>query len=151
MRELNHCVRWVAVAALVACNSLTGADGVEFVEGTGGKDGAVGPTSSATTGSAAVGSTSSATTGSAGATTTAASTGGSSNSTASASSSTGAACVYPAGPYGVAQGKILPSNLKWEGYPAGGTVQGSLSIEVVLDCDGSKGITAILFDSSQFG
>lgn len=128
---------------LVACNSVTSADGIEFVDGAGGSGESV-----ATSGSSAL--TAATTTAASGQTSTA-SAGGSDASVAVASSSSGPACVYPEGPYGVSLGKVIPKNLKWQGYLAGGNDQGTLTTEELFDCDGTKGINAILFDTSQFG
>ncbi|MBM4358510.1 MAG: hypothetical protein FJ096_10425 [Deltaproteobacteria bacterium] len=148
MMNAQTMVRAGALLVLVACNAVTGAEGVEFVDGVGGNDSA-----------SATGSTVSSTSATSGPGQTAASTGaamassgaGSSSSSVVASSSTGASCVYPAGPYGVSLGKIIPKNLKWQGYLAGGQAQGTLTTEELFDCDGTKGINAILFDTSQFG
>ena len=60
-------------------------------------------------------------------------------------------CEYPAGPYGVAQGQIVPPNLTWQGFAPGSSTASTISIQDFFDCDGSRGIHAVLFDTSQFG
>ncbi|HHH27494.1 MAG TPA: hypothetical protein ENK57_03965 [Polyangiaceae bacterium] len=60
-------------------------------------------------------------------------------------------CEYPAGPYGVAQGQIVPPNLTWQGFAPGSSTPETISIQDFFDCDGSRGINAVLFDTSQFG
>jgi thiol-disulfide isomerase/thioredoxin len=56
-------------------------------------------------------------------------------------------CAYPEGPYGFGVGKVLPDGLTWSGLGAGGQPVTYHSSDF-LDCDGTKGINAILFDSS---
>jgi hypothetical protein len=56
-------------------------------------------------------------------------------------------CTYPAGPYGIAEGATVPPTFTWSGLGAGGTPQSYTSGDF-FDCDGSKGINAIVFDSS---
>jgi hypothetical protein len=65
----------------------------------------------------------------------------------SPASKTVTTCDYPAGPYGFSVGKTLPSDLVWSGLGAGGAPVTYHSSDF-LDCDGSKGINAIVFDSS---
>ena len=60
-------------------------------------------------------------------------------------------CQYPAGPYGVGQGQTVPPSLSWQGYAPGASSPSTLSIQEFFDCDGAKGIHAILFDTSQYG
>ena len=57
-------------------------------------------------------------------------------------------CQYPNGPTGVNVGNIVSGNLAWQGFPEGAAALGSVSIQDYFDCDGSKGINAILIDSS---
>lgn len=56
-------------------------------------------------------------------------------------------CEYPAGPYGYRVGDVVPADLTWSGLGAGGTPVTYHSADL-LDCDGTKGINAIVFDSS---
>lgn len=60
-------------------------------------------------------------------------------------------CAYPAGPYGVEQGQTVAPNLSWEGYRPGAITPSSLTMAELFDCDGSRGIHAILLVSSQHG
>jgi hypothetical protein len=130
-------------ALFIGCNMVTGASDI-VLSGSGGAGG-----------SASTASSSGAVTGAGGATNgnaSAASSGAQSAASSTvASSSSGSNCVYPAGPYNVTQGAILPPTLHWSGYPAGGFDQGTVSVKDLYDCDGSKGITALFFDTSQFG
>lgn len=57
------------------------------------------------------------------------------------------ACAYPDGPYGFAEGKTIPPTLTWDGLGAGGTAITYKSTDF-FDCDGTKGINAVVFDSS---
>ncbi len=61
------------------------------------------------------------------------------------------ACVYPPGPYGVEVNDILDPSLTWEGYAEDASTPGTSMVEELFDCDGSKGINAILFSTAQFG
>ena len=58
------------------------------------------------------------------------------------------ACVYPAGPYGRAAGDTLAPTLKWQGYLEEATQSSEVLVTDYYDCDGSKGIDAVLFDVS---
>lgn len=60
-------------------------------------------------------------------------------------------CEYPAGPYGVAQGQTVPPSLTWQGFAPGSSTAETISILDFFDCDGSRGIHAVLFDTSQYG
>jgi hypothetical protein len=55
---------------------------------------------------------------------------------------------YPQGPYGTATGDILAPTLTWQGYAANETTVSTLTMSDLFDCDGSKGIQAIIFDDS---
>ena len=57
-------------------------------------------------------------------------------------------CVYPAGPYGVTVGKILDPSLQWQGFVPNATTPSTVKITDLYDCDGKKGINAIVVDSS---
>lgn len=57
-------------------------------------------------------------------------------------------CQYPDGGYGINAGSIVNGNLAWQGYSEGSSQLGSVSIQDYFDCDGSKGINALLIDSS---
>jgi hypothetical protein len=53
-------------------------------------------------------------------------------------------CDYPPGPYGVHTGDLVDAAAVWEGFPAGATVAQTMVPSDYLDCDGSKGIHALL-------
>jgi hypothetical protein len=55
---------------------------------------------------------------------------------------------YPAGPYGVGVGDILDPTLSWQGYAANDATVSTLTMKDLFDCDGSKGIDALIFDDS---
>jgi len=55
---------------------------------------------------------------------------------------------------GKAVGQTLPTGMFWEGYRAGMDPNGppaTVDIAEFFDCDGSKGVDAVVFDTSQFG
>ncbi|NUQ75038.1 MAG: hypothetical protein HUU21_15920 [Polyangiaceae bacterium] len=64
------------------------------------------------------------------------------------------ACVYPTAPaegYGKEMGDIVSNVYKWDGYVEGtidATESNPISIESYLDCDGSKGINALMIVES---
>ena len=60
-------------------------------------------------------------------------------------------CDYPAGPYGVEVGDTLPQALAWQGIVAGGDSITTIAVDSLFDCDGTRGIRAVLIDSSQYG
>jgi hypothetical protein len=60
----------------------------------------------------------------------------------------GSNCTYPAGPYGKAMGQVIPGTYTWHGYLPGGTALTTMKASDLYDCDGTKGINAILFDSA---
>jgi hypothetical protein len=57
-------------------------------------------------------------------------------------------CVYPSGPYGVTVGKVLNPDLVWQGFVPGATTASTINITDLYDCDGSKGLNAIVIDSA---
>jgi hypothetical protein len=59
-----------------------------------------------------------------------------------------AECTYPAGPYGTNVGEVLDPTLVWQAYAPGATMPSTLKISDLYDCDGTKGINAIVFDTS---
>ena len=58
------------------------------------------------------------------------------------------ACTYPAGPYGVGLDKVLSPTSSWLGYAANDTSVKMMKMSDLFDCDGSKGINAIMIDVS---
>lgn len=59
-----------------------------------------------------------------------------------------AACPYPPAPYGLTTGKVISSSLKWQGFLEAATQASEVPVTDYFDCDGSKGIDAVLFDVS---
>lgn len=57
-------------------------------------------------------------------------------------------CVYPSGPYGITVGKVLDPTLSWQGFVPGQTTSTTVKITDFYDCDGSKGINALLIDNA---
>jgi hypothetical protein len=57
-------------------------------------------------------------------------------------------CTYPSGPYGIAVGSVLSPTLEWQGYAPNATTPSTLKTTNIYDCDGSKGINAIVVLSS---
>lgn len=57
-------------------------------------------------------------------------------------------CSYPAGPYGNRVGDVVDPTLSWQGYLDDGTQAQPVAMSQYLDCDGSKGVNALLLDES---
>ena len=142
--------RWaslgVVLFAAAACNMVSGAEDVSFTndddDGGGLYDGLDGQ--GAAGGGTTVGVT--AGPGSGGATTAATTV----SAVASSSSSGSDPCEYPAGPYGVSPGQVVPPTISWQGYAAGSAASSTIALSDFFDCDGSKGINAILIDTSKY-
>jgi hypothetical protein len=119
--------------------------------------GAGGPTGPSSGNGSGPGATSVATTGPTTAATTSGAGGASTSTSVSTSASTAASSgaggmvAWPAGPYGVAQGKTIPENMSFSGYPEGSSQPGTIAMKSWYDPDGSKGIHGILVTTSQFG
>jgi hypothetical protein len=117
----------LALVLLTGCNAITGSGDLMVVGAGAGKP----------TGSAA---------GAGGA--------GGGHAMASSSSSMATMCTYPPAPatgYGVGQGDVVPPHLHWTGYADGSTVTSTpttIQFDDYYDCDGSKGINAVLVDTS---
>jgi hypothetical protein len=64
-------------------------------------------------------------------------------------------CAWPESTdVGVAVGQTVPTGMSWQGYRAGADPNGppaTIDIADFFDCDGSKGVDVIAFDTSQFG
>jgi hypothetical protein len=56
----------------------------------------------------------------------------------------GSPCTYPAGPYGTSVGKVISPSLSWQGYRENDDQVSTLTSGDYFDCDGSKGINAVL-------
>lgn len=133
----------MGATVLIACNSITGADGVQFDDDDdGGSQVASSGSEVTTSGGAAVGAG-----GMAGV-------GGSSTTSNGATSGAGAGpqnCTYPSAPYGVGQGQTVPPTISWQGFAPGGSSPTTITTEDLFDCDGSRGIHAVIVDTSQYG
>jgi hypothetical protein len=72
------------------------------------------------------------------------------SSSSSSSTSTGGPvdCVYPDSGFGVQIGNYVQGNLAWQGFSEGAAQSGSMSIQDYFDCDGSRGINALLIINS---
>ena len=57
-------------------------------------------------------------------------------------------CQYPPGPYGTTLGAIVAPTWTWQGYVKGSNAVTTLKITDLYDCDGTKGITAVLIDEA---
>jgi hypothetical protein len=74
---------------------------------------------------------------------------GGSDGSGTTSATTGTTqCVWPEGNFGTAIGSNVRQNLSWQGYRPGEDVISDISIEEFYDCDGSKGINALLVVTS---
>ncbi len=56
----------------------------------------------------------------------------------------GSVCTYPTGPFGTQVGSTLAPGLKWQGYRADSGQVEEISIQDYFDCDGAKGVNALL-------
>jgi thiol-disulfide isomerase/thioredoxin len=54
------------------------------------------------------------------------------------------ACSYPGGGYGTSAGAVVAPSVSWNGYAPGAGTPANLSIQSFFDCDGSRGINALL-------
>ena len=158
----------LSAISVAACNSITGADGLIIVgngddqsgETDDDDDGSSGETSpgtgaGTTTGTGGTGghpatttTTDSTTTTSSSSTTTTTTTDSTTTTTTTTSTPVVTDCEYPAGPTGIDVGDVVSGNLAWQGYAEGAAQSGSVSIQDYLDCDGSKGIHALLIVNS---
>ncbi len=156
--ETNRVAATVAAAlfGLAACNSISGAGDIVLNPELGADDAtSTGSGSSSATGENVTAGPTSGTTVGAGSTGTEGA--GAAGSTSMAASTTGAGaagpepCEYPPGPYGVGMNETVPPTLSWQGYAPGAASPSTITIEQLYDCDGSRGIHALYFDTSQFG
>lgn len=144
---------WLPAASAIvlgaaACNMVSGADEIRISDDDGGVPVATVTTTGATTGGAG------GMLGSGGTTVTVAGTGGAATTTTTTTTGAGAGptvCEYPSGPYGVAMGDVVPPTLSWDGFEPGNPNPTSFTAEDLFDCDGSRGIHAIVVDTSQYG
>jgi hypothetical protein len=59
-------------------------------------------------------------------------------------------CTYPAGPYGTSKGATVSPDLQWQGYLPGTDTATTIKITDFFDCDGTKGINALLVDHGTY-
>jgi hypothetical protein len=72
----------------------------------------------------------------------------SSGSGAAASGGAATQCAYPAGPYGTNMGDVVDPSLAWQGFVDDSGNATTVAIRDYYDCDGSKGVRALLLDES---
>jgi len=70
------------------------------------------------------------------------------SSSSGTGSSSGASCTYPAGPYGTVVGSVVDPSLHWQGFVDDSGQAQDVSMRDYFDCDGSKGVRALLLDES---
>lgn len=57
-------------------------------------------------------------------------------------------CTYPGTPYGKQAGKVVNGAYQWAGFAEGSDDQVEVKISDYYDCDGTKGVNALLIDVS---
>jgi hypothetical protein len=57
-------------------------------------------------------------------------------------------CAYPGGPYGVTPGSIANASFTWQGFTPGSQGAGVFGPTDLFDCDGSRGIHAVLITNA---
>lgn len=57
-------------------------------------------------------------------------------------------CTYPAGPYGTDVGAVVDPSLAWQGYVDDAAQPTRVSVTDFFDCDGSRGVRALVLDES---
>jgi thiol-disulfide isomerase/thioredoxin len=72
--------------------------------------------------------------------------GGSVDASDDADADDASGCVYPSGPYGTDVGKVIDPSYVWQGFVPGSSTVSTIKITDLYDCDGSKGINAIVLD-----
>jgi hypothetical protein len=132
------------------CNSITGADGLLIDHEIEEDDGDDGDGDGDTTGGDPTGGQGGATAAAAGpgATTSAGPGGTGASGPGATASSGGPQCDYPTSNVGITIGATVSGNLSWQGYPEGSSQAATISIQDYYDCDGSKGVNAILLLNS---
>lgn len=160
MRDKSRAIlSWGAFPAGVATSCLCVAvlgcsgndDGGSAAGQTGGSAGISGNGgSSGASGSGTAGSSSAGASGTAGSSANAGSSGASGAGSSGASGAGAASCEYPAtsGEFGAVVGAVVPGSLQWQGFAENTESEGTVRIADYFDCDGSKGIHALLLDTS---
>jgi hypothetical protein len=108
----------------LACNQVTGVGDLEVRETGLSGDGAGGAGGAGSSGAGLAGSGASVTTGG------------------------GTLCEYPKQGFGNKVGGVVKPGLKWEGFAEASDAAGTVSMEDYYDCDGTKGINAVLLLTS---
>lgn len=154
----------LSTLGLAACNSITGADRLVLdnsdpeSQGSGGRGGGgettgegAGPSVGGSGGGTSNGgdpSNGGTTTTTTSETTTSTPTTTTTSTTTTTTTNSPVDCQYPDSGFGVNVGSYVSGNLAWQGYTEGAAQSGTVSIQDYFDCDGSKGIHALLIDSS---
>lgn len=150
--DLRLAFVFACLLSAAACNSLTGAGDLVIEEEE--SERSSGDDSSVSTGSDDIDPSTTTTSSTGGGDGTGgghpdpASTSAATTTAASSSSGGGVVCDYPDSGFGVNVGKYVKSSLAWQGYPKGSNQLSTLTAEDLFDCDGSKGINAILIITS---
>jgi len=66
----------------------------------------------------------------------------------SAGGASGTACTLPSGPYGTNAGDVIDPNLEWQGYVNDSGQTTTVHLRDYYDCDGSRGVRALVIDES---
>ena len=74
--------------------------------------------------------------------------GGSASGAGGSTSTGGVVCQYPMGSYNNKVGAVVKPGLTWEGFADDSDTAGTVAMEDYYDCDGSRGINAILILTS---
>jgi hypothetical protein len=143
-----HAVLAAGACLLCGCNTLLGLDAIELQ-----RSGAGTTSGSEAGGTSAVGGGGSMAAGGyagAGAEQPAGAGGSGAAAGQGGSGGTPVSCTYPGGPYGVDQGNTLSGSLSWQGYRAQSDAVATVSVQEYFDCDGARGINAVLFTTEQW-
>jgi hypothetical protein len=57
-------------------------------------------------------------------------------------------CQYPQGPYGIHTNETVDGSFAWQGFVDGAATATEVAMKDFYDCDGSRGINAVLIDTS---
>ena len=142
MRSLVPALPVVAISALaVSCSSGS----ISSIGGASGAGPGGASAGGASTGGASAGGPSAGGASAGGASTGGSNTGGGNAGSGNAGGGESNCDSWPSGEPGVATGQVVPEGQVWEGFFGGSGSPGTTSIADYYDCDGKKGINAILF------
>ena len=127
MRWAGSCAAVALLLGSVACNQVTGVGDLK-----------VDPLGAAINGAGGAGSAGSGLVGSS----------GTAGSGSGETTGGGTLCEYPTQGFSNKVGGIVKPGLVWEGFPDGSDVAGTVAMEDYYDCDGTRGINAILILTS---